>query len=99
VDGAIGYLQNPLIHHNYRDVAHFRAKQQAYTDYDAGILKEKGVHPKFYTPLSQSLRHFWWRFVTLAGYRDGAHGLRLSLYMAYYEWLKYHKLGRLWNSQ
>jgi (heptosyl)LPS beta-1,4-glucosyltransferase len=98
VEGEIGYLQNPLVHHNYRDVAQFRAKQRAYTDYDAGILKEKGVRPKFYTPFSQSLRHFWWRYVTLDGYRDGPHGLRLSLYMAYYEWVKYRKLGQLWQS-
>lgn len=98
VDGAIGYLENPLVHHNYHDVAQFRAKQQAYTDYDAGILKEQGIRPKLYTPLSQALRHFWWRYVTLNGYRDGAHGLRLSLYMAYYEWIKYRKLGRLWST-
>lgn len=97
VDGSIGYLQNPLIHHNYRDPAHFHAKQQAYTNYDAGILRQQGIHPKFYTPISQSLRHFWWRYLTLGGYRDGQHGLRLSLYMAYYEWVKYRKLGLLWR--
>lgn len=92
VDGEIGYLKNPLVHHNYRDLAHFRAKQRAYTEYDAGRLKEQGIRPKRYTPFTQPLRHFWWRFVTLKGYVDGLHGLRLSLLMAYYEWLKYQKL-------
>lgn len=94
VDGEIGYLQSPLIHHNYEDKAHFQAKQRAYTDYDAGILKERGIRPKPYTYLTQPLRHFWWRFITLKGYQDGLHGLRLSGYMAYYEWVKYRKLGR-----
>lgn len=97
VDGAIGYLENPLIHHNYRDPAHFRAKQRAYTDYDAGILYEQGIRPKRYTPFTQPLRHFWWRYVTLKGYRDGLHGLRLSSYMAYYEWIKYRKLAAISN--
>jgi hypothetical protein len=96
VDGEIGYLQSPLIHHNYEDKAHFQAKQRAYTDYDAGILKERGIRPKPYTYLTQPLRHFLWRFVTLKGYQDGPHGLRLSSYMAYYEWVKYRKLGRLY---
>lgn len=96
VDGEIGYLKSPLIHHNYEDKAHFQAKQRAYTDYDAGILKERGIRPKPYTYLAQPLRHFWWRFITLKGYQDGLHGLRLSAYMAYYEWVKYRKLGRLY---
>lgn len=95
VDGEIGHLTSPLIHHNYEDTDHFKSKQRAYTDYDAGILKERGIRPKPYTYLLQPLRHFWWRFVTLKGYQDGLHGLRLSLYMAYYEWIKYRKLGKL----
>ncbi len=28
---------------------------------------------------------------------DGRHGLHLSLYMAYYEWVKYRKLAALWR--
>lgn len=92
VDGAIGHLQHPLIHYNYDTHAQFHTKQKKYTAYDASILRQEGVQPKFYTPFTQPLRHFWWRFVTLKGYRDGAHGLRLSLYMAYYEWRKYREL-------
>ncbi len=97
VEGAIGSLQNPLIHYNYRDPAHFHAKQRAYTDYDAGILYQAGIRPRPQNYILQPLRHFWWRFVTLFGYRDGLHGLRLSLYMTYYEWVKYRKLAALWR--
>ena len=97
VDGEIGHLGNPLIHYNYRDVAHFHATQQSYTSYDAGILKQDGVRPKPQNYILQPWRQFWWRYVTLNGYRDGLHGLRLSLYMGYYEWIKYRKLARLWR--
>jgi glycosyltransferase involved in cell wall biosynthesis len=99
VDGAIGYLQNPLIHYNYRDLAHFQAKQRAYTSYDAAILKEQGIRPRRRNFVLQPWRQFWWRFVTLRGYGDGRHGLRLSLYMAYYEWVKYRKLAGLWREE
>ena len=97
VDGAVGYLEQPLIHYNYRDPAHFHAKQRFYVEHDAAILKEQGVRPKPRNYALQPLRQFWWRFVTLKGYRDGLHGLRLSLYMTYYEWRKYRRLADLWR--
>lgn len=95
VDGEIGYLNNPLLHYNYRNPAQFHQKQRRYTQYDATILHENGIRSHFYSPWSQAFRHFWWRFVTLKGYQDQLHGLRLSLYMAYYEWLKYRQLSGL----
>jgi glycosyltransferase involved in cell wall biosynthesis len=97
-DGPEGFLQNPLIHYNYADLADFIARQEKYTDVDAGILLEQGVRPRFYTPYSQAVRHFWWRFVPLRGIRDGLHGLWLSLLMAYYEAAKYRRLARLWKT-
>jgi len=99
VDGEIGYLERPLVHYNYRDKAQFHAKQRAYSTYEATILHEKGVRPRPHNFVLQPLRQFWWRFVTLHGYKDGGHGLRLSLYMAYYEWVKYRKLAWFWRKR
>ncbi len=98
VDGPEGYLENFLIHYNYDDLADFVARQEKYTDYDAAILFQQGVRPRFYTPYSQAARHFWLRFVTLQGTRDGLHGLWLSLLMAYYEAMKYRRVARLWQA-
>lgn len=95
VEGETGYLQNVLLHYNYESAAHFHRKQRRYTDYDARILYQAGVCPRVYTPLTQMLRQFWWRFAVLRGFRDGLHGLQLSLLMAYYEWVKYRKLAQL----
>jgi glycosyltransferase involved in cell wall biosynthesis len=97
VDGSQGYLDNHLVHYNYDDLADFVARQERYTDTEVGILYRDGLRPRLYTPYSQALRHFWWRFVTLKGFRDGLHGLRLSTLMAYYEAVKYRKLARLWR--
>jgi (heptosyl)LPS beta-1,4-glucosyltransferase len=99
VDGEIGYLKNPLIHYNYRDVEQFRQKQRAYSTYDASILKKDGIRAKPHNFILQPLRQFWWRFVTLKGYQDGLHGFRLSLYMMYYEWVKYRKLAWFWRKR
>lgn len=89
VNGQMGYLTHPLIHYNYKTIPQFHYKQKAYAQHEANILRQQGHQPKFYTPYTQALRQFRWRWLTLNGYKMGWHGLRLSLYMAYYEYLKY----------
>jgi len=95
LDGKPGYLNTPFIHYNYLNFAQFRQKQSRYARYDARILYEQGVRPRPHKYVTQPLRHFIWRFVTLQGYRDGFHGLRLSVLMAWYEFQKYVELRRL----
>jgi len=97
LDGGEGVLNEPIIHHNYQDARQFRDKQRRYTAYDARILFEQGIRPKPQNYILQPLRHFRWRFITLKGYRDGLHGLRLSSLMAWYEFRKYLILTRLWR--
>ena len=99
LDGECGTLDHPLIHYNYTDVAHFIAKQERYTDIEAGIRFAEGIHPRLRTFLTGPLRQFWWRFVTLRGYVDGLHGLRLSLLMAYYEYQTWVRVARLWRAK
>jgi (heptosyl)LPS beta-1,4-glucosyltransferase len=97
LDGPAGYLRTPLVHYNYRDFRQFVAKQERYTEYAAQELYRQGVRPRARNYALQPLRHFVWRFVTLKGYRDGFHGLRLSTLMAWYEFRKYLLLGRAWR--
>jgi (heptosyl)LPS beta-1,4-glucosyltransferase len=94
-DEPVGTLSGHLIHHNYRDTAHFAEKQRKYTAYEARIMHQQGIRPKLRNYILQPLRHFWWRFVILKGYTDGLHGLRLSIYMAWYEFRKYRLLHQL----
>lgn len=96
VQGKEGTLVTPLTHYNYDHVAQFMAKQRRYVAYDAQILFEQGVRPRWRTFIGAPVRHFIWRFFTLNGYKDGWHGLRLSVLMAWYEWRKYRLLQGLW---
>ena len=97
LEGEAGYLATPLIHYNYRSLDHFLKKQEVYTDYAARDLFRQGIRAKPQNYVLQPLRQFKWRFVTLQGYRDGLHGLRLSLLMAWYEFQKYVRLNREWH--
>jgi glycosyltransferase involved in cell wall biosynthesis len=98
LDGPEGTLANPLIHYNYDHPRQFHDKQPRYVAYDAQILFEQGVRPKRYTPYTQAVRHFRWRYLTLGGWRDGWHGFRLSAWMAWYEYRKYRRLVELWRT-
>jgi hypothetical protein len=97
LDGEAGYLENPLLHFNYDALGQFIAKQNAYTGFEAGILFKEGHRAKPHHLILQPLREFHRRFFALQGYRDGMHGLLLSLLMAYYEGVTYWKLWRLVN--
>ncbi len=97
LDGAEGTLREHFTHLNYETIQQFHAKQQRYSAYDARILFQQDIHPKPQNFVLQPLRQFWWRFITLEGFRDGWHGFRLSSLMAWYEFRKYMHLRRLWQ--
>jgi len=92
LNGEAGHLRQPLIHLNYETVAEFIAKQTDYARYDAGRLKLEGVRARPHHLLTMPVRQFWWRFVTLSGWRAGWHGLRLSALMARFEFEKYRMM-------
>ena len=98
LDGAVGVMDNPIVHYNYKNLTHFKDKQEPYARYEARILFEGGQQPKAHNFVVQPLRHFYWRYVTLAGYRDQWHGFKLSLLMAWYEYRKYRLLAELCSS-
>jgi glycosyltransferase involved in cell wall biosynthesis len=82
--GPEGYLAAPLLHYNYATWPQFHAKQRAYAAYEARILAQRGIHPRPHNFVLQPLREFTRRFVTLQGWRDGGHGIRLALLLAWY---------------
>lgn len=96
IDGETGYLQEHLIHYNYESWTQFHAKQERYTRYDTRTLLHAGVraHPRHL--ITRPGQEFWRRFITWQGYKDGFHGLRLSLIMARYEQKKY---WWMWQAQ
>jgi glycosyltransferase involved in cell wall biosynthesis len=95
LQGADGFLTQPLIHHNYESLAQFRAKQRIREDFEATNLHRQGIRIRPHTFLTQPIRHFWWRYVTLKGYQDGWHGLRLCLLLSYFFGWRYYV--RLWQ--
>jgi hypothetical protein len=84
VEGRERYLGQPLIHYNYRDWQQFHAKQPSYARFEAQNLRTQGITPRPHNLVLQPLREFRRRYFTLGGWRDGLHGLRLALWLAWY---------------
>jgi hypothetical protein len=95
INGRERYLGAPLLHYNYRDWPHFHAKQRIYTRFEAQNLRAQGIRPRPHNFILQPLREFRRRYLRWRGWRDGVHGLRLSLWLAwYYGFLPYWLLWR-----
>lgn len=84
LDGQAAYAETPLLHYNYDNWQQFHRKQPAYARYEARILAARGIRPRPHNFVLQPLREFRRRYITLGGYRDGVHGLRLALWLAWY---------------
>jgi glycosyltransferase involved in cell wall biosynthesis len=95
LDGEADYLHQHFIHYNYDTLAHFRAKQNRYQEFEAKILHKQGIDPHLWTYLSMPLREFWRRYITLKGYLDGWLGLLLCGLMSWYTFRTYVRLGQL----
>ena len=98
IDGAAGHLRNPLTHYNYDSWAQVREKQRRYARLEAQRLFDLGIRPKPHNFILQPLRELRRRAFTLRGYKDGLHGLRLHVLLAYYYgFVPYVRLRGLWR--
>lgn len=99
LNGEAGYLKEHLIHYNYDSLAQFKRKQNRYLDFEAKILKDKGIRAKPWTYLTMPLREFKRRYFALGGYKDGWVGLQVCSLMSWYMLLTYIRLRQLYATQ
>jgi glycosyltransferase involved in cell wall biosynthesis len=95
VDGSVGYLKEPALQYPFRNVDHYLAKMDRYSDLMARRMVEQGkrFHPH------QLVTHPVFTFVKMyllrAGFLDRMPGLILSGLYAYYTFIKYAKFWEL----
>jgi len=95
LNGRTERLAGHLLHYNVDTLAEFQAKQRRYARLEAEMLWEKGQRGRPRKVITQPLREFWRRYVTLAGWRDGVLGLFLCAAMGYYTGRTYWNLLRM----
>lgn len=95
VDGRIGRLVGPLLHYHYQNVEEFADRLNRYTTNDAIFLLTSGQKVEWSDALKFPLDEFVKRFFLWEGYKDGLHGLVLSLMQSFGRLIVFAKM---WES-
>ena len=96
VDGQIGELSEPFIHENYQTISQYVQKMDHYTENEALALIEKNAHFNWIDSVRMPVRDFLKTFFLQEGYKDGFHGLVLSILQGFYMFLVVIKV---WEKQ
>ena len=95
--GKAGYLKTDLIHFNYRTVAQFvRKLNELYTENDKNVFLAQGKKVSPLDAIRFPKNEFLKRFFREEGYKDGLHGLVLSLLQSFSALVLFAKL---WEEQ
>lgn len=85
VEGKIEYLKGHILHYNYDSVSQFLQKLGTiYGPNEAEQLIKNGYNFDWRDAIRFPVKEFLSRFFAREGYKDGFHGLMLSLLMAFY---------------
>lgn len=88
IDGKIGHLENDLIHMSYESMYQFMQKAIGiYIPNEADQLIKNGYRFDWRDAIRMPTKEFISRFFAREGYKDGLHGLILSMLMAFYHLL------------
>ena len=96
VDGRLGYLTATALQYPFRNIDHYLAKQERYSDLMARRMIEQGRSFSWHQLVSHPAFTFVKMYVGRKGCLDGVPGLILSGLYAYYTFIKY---ARFWELQ
>ena len=92
LDGKIGVLNASLIHYNYHSISQYLQKLDRYTNLEAEEKVRGGYKFRYQDLLVKPAEEFFRRFFAEEGWKDGVHGLGLSLLQAFSELVVYLKV-------
>ena len=97
INGEVSTLTQPMVHYNYQTVSQFLYKMSnIYVPNEAEVLVNQGYKVNFADAIKFPLKEFLTRFFAHEGYKDGFHGLMLSLLMAFYHFCVF---AYVWEEQ
>lgn len=86
--GEAGYFKNPFVHYNYESIAQFLHKTIViYAPNEASNKIQSGYILGYIDAIRLPWNEFLKRFFADKGYKDGFHGLMLSILMAFYHFV------------
>lgn len=96
ISGEVGTLKSDLWHFHYKTVSEYLLRHDDYTTNDALYLLSKGESVVWSDAIRFPIDEFLKRFFFWEGYKDGLHGLVLSLLQAFDRLIVFAKI---WEKQ
>jgi len=97
VKGKTEKLREPIIHYNYTSTNQYVKKiMDYYSDNEVASFLESGKTIRWYDAIRMPASDFLTNFFARDGYKDGLHGLVLSLLQAFYMFIVFVKI---WEKQ
>lgn len=93
VNGEVSKLDNPMIHLNYQTVSQFINKlNKTYTESETENFIKSSKSLNWFDAIRWPVNDFLKTFFLQKGYKDGLHGLVLSLFQAFYSLVFFAKV-------
>ncbi len=93
VDGSTGELDEPYIHYNYETISQFIKKMDTiYTESEVQKHISANYQLSWYDALRFPISDFVKIYFVQQGYKDGLHGLVLSILQSFYSFIVFAKL-------
>lgn len=92
IDGLTGELQKPYIHYNYESIHQYLTKIDRASTSEAISLREMHYQIMWYDAIRFPMSDFLKIYFAQKGYKDGLHGLMLSLLQAFYSFTVFAKV-------
>lgn len=97
VGGTVEKLENPMLHLNYETVNQYLYKlDKIYTEDEVKRIVESGKKLKWFDAVRMPVHDFLKTYLMQKGYKDGLHGLVLSILQAFYAEVIFAKV---WEKQ
>lgn len=99
IDGQVGTLATPLLHHATRNLAHTMTKMNRYSSAGAQELFARGETASYGRALARGAWAFFYNYALRGGFLDGGQGFIIAVSDAINKFFKYAKLVELIDRQ
>ena len=97
-EGLVGRLQSELLHYTCDSISEHACRVERYTTLAAQDLRSRGKRTGPLRIFGSPIVAFFASYFLKSGFLDGLHGFLISVFSAYYNFLKYSKLWDLQRS-
>lgn len=99
LSGEAGYLKAPMLHYTYSSISDYITRMDRYSALAAEEMKKEGRRSGPPCMLFKPAFTFFKMFLVRQGFRDGIHGLVISMLYSFYTFSKYAKLWEMRGKQ